>query len=151
MKQLIVSFMLLSSTVSAQWVNKNMGNDFDGRFRKSYVQSKSGDAIFVIEEDKDDPLNPYIEVFLGYVCDDEASIQIALTVNGQVYVHEFLGHSNRGNRSYLIGTMWDGDFAKQFKVATRMSVRVHQQHCDIKDNTFNMAGSAAAVKFVTRK
>ena len=151
MKYAVFFLMLLSSTVSAQWVNKTFGNDFDGKFRRSYVESKSGDAIFVLEEDSEDYPNPFIEIFLGYVCDDEASIQIALTVNGQVYVHEFLGHSNRGNQSYLIGTMWNNDFGRQFKVATKMSVRVHQQHCDIKDNTFNMAGSAAAVKFVTRK
>ena len=92
-----------------------------------------------------------MEIFLGYVCDDETSIQIALTVNGQVYVYDFLGHAIRGSKSYLIGTMWDGNFGKHFKIATKMSVRVHQQHCEITDKVFNMAGSAAAVKFVTRK
>lgn len=151
MKQLIVFFMLVSSAVSAQWTNKSIGNDFDGRFRKSYVQSRDGRAIFSIEEDSDDLANPYIEIFLGYVCDDETSIQIALTVGGQVYIHEFLGHAIRGNQSYMIGTMWDNDFGRQFKVASKMSVRIHQQHCEITDKIFNMAGSAAAVKFVTKK
>ena len=151
MKQLIVFFMLVSGTVSAQWINKTSGNDFDGRFRRSYVESKSGDSIFILEEDPEDYPNPFMEIFLGYVCDDETSIQIALTVNGQVYVYDFLGHAIRGSKSYLIGTMWDGNFGKHFKIATKMSVRVHQQHCEITDKVFNMAGSAAAVKFVTRK
>ncbi len=156
-KTLLLILCLASISVSGQWTYKNINSEFDGTFKKAFTQTNNSGYLIMEEGDtimKDsvEIKRPFLALRGSYFCDDYAIIDFVLIVNGSNKKYEFnVSKSSDSKLYYFDESIWTDEFIKDFKSASKCSIRVNQEYCSDDYYVFNFSGSAAAYNFITKK
>ena len=147
---------LMVEVVFCQWTYKTIHSEFDGSFKKAYTETNSGGYLImeVGEPTYNDTIKinrPFLALRGSYFCDDYAVIDFVLVVNGVNKKYELLGtKSNDSGMYYFDETIWSDEFIKDFKRASKCSIRVNQDYCEDDYYYFVFSGSTASYNFITR-
>lgn len=148
MKNLIL-FLLLSSSVHAQWIIKKLDNGFDTPQKIAYTNNPEK---YYLRLEKVDGI-PYFYMGGEYFCGlGPVFVEFSFRVNG---VNKTYGASCRlvGDEQYLIlsDDVRYAEFISDFKACSVLKLRISDFDCtetDVRIYTFNMSGSTAALKYV---
>lgn len=147
---LIVSFFF-SLTLSAQWVAKTVNNGIDEPYKIAYCKSSDNSAVLKLEK-----VDTSVAFYLsgGYHCDESTTVDIGLTVNGEIRRYSFDVYVSDDKRAvFIIDDLKSPDnieFLKHFRSASRLSIRINESHCHDDYYQFNMSGSTRAFDFISR-
>ena len=147
---------LMTSVVFGQWAYKTINSEFDGSGKIAgtetnnggYLAMGVGDSTYIGTTKINRPF-----LFLGgsYFCDDYTYIDFVLVVNGVNKKYKLIGIRSRDGRAYYFNTsIWTDEFIKDFKSASKCSIRVNQDYCTDDYYQFDFSGSAAAYDFITK-
>jgi|688.fasta_scaffold196595_3 hypothetical protein len=151
---LSLSFLALACAPSmAQWSFKTINSDFDGSFKKAYTPISTTGYLFMEEINPNDTANyklPVLALRGSYFCDDEATIDLILVVNGVNKKYQPIATKSTDSKYYFFNmNIWTDEFISDFKNASKCMIRANQEHCTDDLFTFNMDNSAQAFTFLT--
>jgi len=75
-------------------------------------------------------------------------LNFVLTVNGVFKKYVLRGKKSNDSRIYFFEGIWTDEFTKDFKSASKCSIRVNQDYCNDDYYIFNFSGSTAAYNFI---
>ena len=140
---------LMTSVVFGQWTYKTINSKSDGSFKKAYTKTNNGG--YLVMEVGDSAYNsPFLSLWGSCFC-DASYIDFVLVVNGVNKKYKLIGIRSRDGRAYYFNTsIWTDEFIKDFKSASKCSIRVNQDYCTDDYYQFDFSGSAAAYDFITK-
>lgn len=147
---------LMTSVVFGQWTYKTINSEFDGSFKKAYTQTNNGGYLMmeVSKPTYNDTIKvnrPFLALAGSYFCDDYTYIDFVLVVNGVNKRYELEGTKSSDSRIYYFDeSIWQDEFIKDFKSASKCSIRVNQDYCTDDYYQFVFSGSTAAYNFITK-
>lgn len=148
---LLIGFLIISLTSQAQWVNKLVDNSIDEPYRISYCYDIEKVAVLKLEK-----IDTMVAFYLsgGYHCDEYPTVDIGLTVNGQVKRYSFEANTSGDRRTvFMIDDLYDAsmvEFLADFKKCSKLSMRINESHCQDDYYVFNMSGSTWALKYISQ-
>lgn len=157
MKQIItlLAILMVSANCYSQWTFKTINSDFDGSFKKAYTPLSTTGYLFMEEINPDDTANyklPMLALRGSYFCDDETTIDLILVVNGVNKKYQPIATKSTDSKFYFFNmNIWTDEFISDFKNASKCMIRANQEHCTDDLFTFNMANSAQAFTFLTKR
>ena len=77
-------------------------------------------------------------------------IDFILVVNGKNKKYKLSGKSEDGRMCSFDESIWTDEFIKDFKSASKCSIRVNQDYCIDYYYQFDFSGSTAAYDFITK-
>jgi len=148
MRKLILITLLFISNVSlGQWVLKNVNNAFDDPYRICYSGSSNG--VIMKLENVEGEITFYLSN--GYFCDEVISTDISYLVNGAYKKYNVNAiTSNDKTALFLVVNLLSYDMAKDFRNASKISIRVNETHCRSDVYEFNMTNSSKALDFIVQ-
>ena len=94
---------------------------------------------------------PFLALGGSYFCDDYTYIDFVLVVNGANKKYELIGTKSSDSRMYYFDeSIWTDEFIKDFKNASKCSIRVNQDYCTDDYYQFVFSGSTNAYNFITK-
>ena len=154
--KLLALLMCISTFTFGQWVYRTINSEFDGVFKKAYTNTNNrgfllmevGESTFV---DSVEIKRPFLALQGSYFCDETTIVDFVLVVNGVNKKYELLGSKSSDSRLYYFDeSIWTDEFTKDFKTASKCSIRVNQEHCTDDYYVFNFYSSKAAYNFITK-
>ena len=147
---------LMTSVVFGQWTYETINSKSDGSFKKAYTETNN--RGYLVMEVGDSTYNdttkiniPFLSLWGSYFCDDYIYIDFVLVVNGVNKKYKLIGIRSRDGRMYWFDeSIWTDEFIKDFKSASKCSIRVNQDYCTDDYFQFDFSGSAAAYNFITK-
>ncbi len=155
-KLMMIALMMCLSTFSfGQWSFKVINSEFDGEFKKATTETYNNGYLTM---EVRDPLynnkflyKPFLALIGSYFCDDYTYIDIVLIVNDVNKKYKLKGTKSRDSRMYYFDeSIWTDEFIKDFKGASRCSIRVNQDYCQDDYYMFNFSNSEKAYSFINR-
>jgi hypothetical protein len=147
-KVITIAALVIGMIASAQWKNKTINSEFDGRFKKSIC--KGNDGSFLSMELDDETNTPFLALYGSYFCDDEPTIDLVLVVNGVNVLYSIpVLKSSNSHYYYFNNDIWTNEFSNDFKLASKCLIRTNQSHCTTDYYVFNMSGSTSAYNFIS--
>ena len=147
---------LITSVVFGQWTYKTINSEFDGSFKRAYTETNN-DGYLMMEVGDSTYIGttkinrPSLCLRGSYFCDDYIYIDFVLVVNGVNKKYKLIGIRSRDGRMYWFDeSIWTDEFIKDFKSASKCSIRVNQDYCTDDYYQFDFSGSAAAYDFITK-
>lgn len=157
MKKIIVFLVVLftSVTMYAQWECRTIDSPFDGKFGRAYAFAKTGNIMMLEEESSFMSAYGYYYpsiIFNSlYYCEDDKLVEFVFIVNGEKKHYDGIGYVTNDNKKIIIDPyIWNDDFMNDFKASSKLYIRVGDGVCDDEIYEFNMSGSGAAYRFVTK-
>jgi hypothetical protein len=150
MKRVILCVgLMLSFYSNAQWIKKNVNNDFDEPYRICYTESSGMNYLKL--ENVDGEIFFYMQG--GYYCDEKPTIDLAFIVNGVSKKYTVYAVTSEDSKSIWIidNLLTDTDMLSDFKLCSTLKLRVYDSVCGIETYSFNMSGSQSAISFITNK
>jgi len=150
MKRVILCVgLMLSFYSNAQWIKKNVNNDFDEPYRICYTESSGMNYLKL--ENVDGEIFFYMQG--GYYCDEKPTIDLAFIVNGVSKKYTVYAVTSEDSKSIWIidNLLTDTDMLSDFKLCSTLKLRVYDSVCGIETYSFNMGGSQSAISFITNK
>ena len=145
---------LMTSVVFGQWTYKTINSKSDGSFKKAYT--KTNNRGYLVMEVGDSAYNdtiksniPFLSLWGSCFC-DASYIDFVLVVNGENKKYKLTGRAFDNSVYYFDESMWTDEFIKDFKSASKCSIRVNQDYCTDDYYQFDFSGSAAAYDFITK-
>ena len=140
---------LMTSVVFGQWTCLTIGSEFDGTFKKAYTETNN--RGYLMMEEGDSAYNsPFLSLWGSYFCDDYTYIDFVLVVNGVNKKYKLAGKSFDGRMYWFDESIWTDEFIKDFKSASKCSIRVNQDYCTDDYYQFDFSGSAEAYDFINK-
>ena len=154
---LLTLFMCLTTIIShGQWTYKTINSEFDGQFKKAYTTTNNG-GYLIMEvgdgsyEDTIQITRPFLALSGSYFCDDYTNIDFVFIVNGVNKKYELMGIKSSDSKLYFFNeSIWTDEFIKDFKSASKCSIRVNQDYCQADYYQFNFSGSTNAYNFIVK-
>lgn len=144
-KIITIAALAIGMFASAQWNNKVINSEFDGRFKKSIC--KSGNSFLTLEKSENG--TPFLALYGSFFCDDTTTIDLVFVINGVNVLHSIEVFKSTDSQYYFFyDSVWTEEFTKDFKNASKCLIRTNQTHCTDDVFTFNMSGSTAALNFI---
>jgi hypothetical protein len=150
-------FMCLTTIMThGQWTYKTINSDFDGAFKKAYTEINNGGYLMmeVGTSSNDDTIQiivPFFALSGSYFCDDYTNIDFVFIVNGINKKYELTGIKSSDSKLYFFNeSIWTNEFIKDFKSASKCSIRVNQDYCEDDYYQFNFSGSTNAYNFIVK-
>lgn len=150
MKKLLMSVgVMLCLNANAQWVNKNVKNDFDEPFRYCYANSSTIDYLGLGNIDNE----IYFYMAGGYYCDESPTIDLAFIINGVAKNFSVDGSISSDKETvYIIDNLLaNTDILLAFKTCSTLKIRINDSICGTETYSFNMSGSTSAISFISIK
>ena len=144
---------LMTSVVFGQWTYE-MDTDYYRVYPHAYTETigfglEMEDITTHIGTTKIN--RPILYLRGSYFCDDYIYIDFVLVVNGVNKKYKLIGIRSRDGRMYWFDeSIWTDEFIKDFKSASKCSIRVNQDYCTDDYYQFDFSGSAAAYDFITK-
>lgn len=147
-----ILMLFLAIESNAQWSYKVVESEFDGNYKKAYVSTKTNDFL-IMEENIDSTVNsPFLALYSTYFCDDDAKLDIAITVDSMIKKYSANVTKSKDSKYYFFeNQLWTDEFTRDFTSANSMSIRVNQSYCDDKIYRFVMTNSGSAYNFIMIK
>lgn len=148
-KSIAILVMLLSFGIelSAQWTYKTVDNGFDEPFRVAYAESTTGKEFIKLYNST---ISGYVGLLMyeGYMCSKKPGVEMSFLVNGTWEKYELLyGLTSEDKKLFYILTSVKS-IETDFRAASKLKIRVTDDHCGTEIYEFNMQGSAAALDFM---
>ena len=149
MKKLLMSVgVMLCLNANAQWVNKNVNNDFDEPYRICYTETNNSGYLKL--ENVDGLISFFIKG--GYYCEDNPVVDLSFIVNGVVKKYSINATTSESNNIvWLIGDLINSKFIDDFKTCSTLKIRINDSVCETETCSFIMGGSQSAINFITNK
>ena len=154
---------LMTSVVFGQWTYKTINSKSDGPVKKAYTKTNNGG--YLVMEVGDSTYNdtiksniPFLSLWGSCFC-DASYIDFVLVVNGVNKKYKLAGKSDGPSSyggiyfsgdCYFDESIWTDEFIKDFKSASKCSIRVNRDGYTISYYQFDFSGSAAAYNFITK-
>ena len=149
MKKLLMSVgVMLCLNANAQWVNKNVDNDFDEPYRICYTETNNSGYLKL--ENDDGIISFFIKG--GYYCEDNPVVDLSFIVNGVVKKYSINATTSESNNIvWLIDDLINSEFINDFKTCSTLKIRINDSVCETETYSFIMSGSQSAISFITGK
>ena len=151
---IILLTLLLCDNSYAQWTYESGGNDFDGKYRTSYVQGSGGEypydnPYFVVNLWNEEKLNIYL-TGVGYLGCDNNFVRFRFSDDDELYSCNYseLGTNKENDQLYIysIDELDIDIFLKKLKQHSYISIRVGND-CFTRDYRFILSGSTKAINY----
>jgi hypothetical protein len=150
MKKYILSLIFLSVGVcKAQWVNKTSDNGFDDPYNYSICTAAENNRIWLkLEKLTDSSVLLYI--FMMYVCKDKPLIDYSFKTDTGYFKTSDIGlKDDEGKRIYLMYELsLNNTLGNIWCRSLQLRIRISDGACGTDIYTFNMTGSASALRWV---
>ena len=150
MKKLLMSVgVMLCLNANAQWVNKNVKNDFDKPYRYCYASSSTIDYLGL--GNSNDEI--YFYMAGGYYCDESPTIELAFIINGVAKNFSVDGSISSDKETVYIldNLLANTDILQAFKTCSTLKIRINDSICGSEIYSFSMSGSTSAISFISTK
>jgi hypothetical protein len=154
MKKLILSIAIgmIALTSNAQWVTRTINNGIDEQYRIAYCEDTRKKGLLKLEEHEG-----LIAVYVTgtYFCDQNPTVDVAMTVGSEVNRYTFTGYKSKNNETvFFIFDLYSEsqeDFLSDFKRASSFIIRVNESYCTSDIYKFIMTGSSNALEFIKKE
>lgn len=140
---------LMTSVVFGQWTCLTIPDGPNKAYTKTnnrgYLVMEVGDSAY---NDTIKSNIPFLSLWGSCFC-DASYIDFVLVVNGENKKYKLTGRAFDNSVYYFDESMWTDEFIKDFKSASKCSIRVQYQWCDYHYQ-FDFSGSAAAYDFISK-
>ena len=145
----------MTSVVFGQWTYGMIKGVLDGSSKIAYTEKNNDGYLEMVVGDRTysgtmKSNRPSLTLHGSYFCDDYAYIDFVLVVNGVDKKYKLIGYISRNNRIYYFDeSIWTDEFIRDFKSASKCSIRVNQYPCHDNHYQFDFSGSTVAYNFIT--
>ena len=141
--------VMLCLNANAQWINKNVNNDFDKPHRYCYVNSSSIDYLGLGNSNNE----IYFYMAGGYYCDETPTVELAFIINGVAKNFSVDGSISSDKETVYIldNLLANTDILQAFKTCSTLKIRINDSICGTEIYSFKMSGSTSAISFITNK
>jgi len=153
MKHILLTIALGLSTLTAQaqWKAETQNNPIDGAYVIAYTPTVNG-AWLKMFQYRVDSVYAAVGLILGggYTCTEEPSFDIAFKVDGSWVKYSLTGLTSKDREKVYLTVDILAQFGDNFARASQVMIRINDEHCGVDNHIFSMAGSAAALKIMTK-
>ena len=146
---------LMTSVVFGQWAYKTTNSEFDDPSKIAYTETNNRGRLMMAVGGSTyigtTKINrPILALGGSYFCDDYTYVDFILVVNGENKKYKLIGRAFTNRMYYFDESIWTDEFIKDFKSASKCSIRVNQDYCTDDYYQFDFSGSTAAYDFITK-
>jgi len=148
-KVLLVLGLVLSTTLNAQWVSKNINNGLDDPYKICYNTNEFKDILKM--EQYNGGVILYVQDETNCFNEEDVHTDISFFVKGEWIRFIFECNAIDDSAMGLVHNLLNPNNEKllnSFKLATKIRFRYNYTICEPEVYEFNMSGSTAALNFI---